>query len=36
MIEITNKEGWLFAHRGWAVIAITRLGAPDPLDPSNL
>ncbi len=35
-ISIVNKQGWLFVHRGWTVMAITRLGAPDPLDPSNL
>jgi predicted lipid-binding transport protein (Tim44 family) len=31
-----NSKGWMFAHRGWLVIAIERLGAPDPLNPSNL
>jgi predicted lipid-binding transport protein (Tim44 family) len=28
--------GWLFAHRGWLVTTITRLGAPDPLDPTAI
>jgi predicted lipid-binding transport protein (Tim44 family) len=31
-----DKGGWLFAHKGWIVTSITRLGAADPLDPSNL
>ena len=31
-----GKGGWLFAHRGWLVTHIERLGGPDPLDPTNL
>lgn len=36
MISPVNREGWLFAHRGWVVTHIERLGAPDPLGSSNL
>jgi predicted lipid-binding transport protein (Tim44 family) len=31
-----DAGGWLIAHEGWIVTAINRVGAPDPLDPSNL
>lgn len=34
--EPLDRGGWLVAHRGWIVIAIERLGPPDPLDPTNL
>jgi predicted lipid-binding transport protein (Tim44 family) len=36
LINIFSPGGWLFAHRGWVVTAIERLGEPDPLDPTNL
>jgi hypothetical protein len=35
-ISGVNPKGWLFAHHGWVVTSIERVGAPDPLDPSNL
>jgi predicted lipid-binding transport protein (Tim44 family) len=35
-ISVVNPKGWLFAHQGWVVTSIERVGAPDPLDPSNL
>jgi hypothetical protein len=28
--------GWLFAHQGWIVTAISRMGGADPLSPDNL
>lgn len=28
--------GWMFAHQGWIVTQIERLGAPDPLAPTPL
>ena len=31
-----EEGGWMFAHRGWIVTKIERLGAADPLDPTNL
>ena len=31
-----DAGGWLVAHRGWIVTAVERVGAPDPLDPTNL
>ena len=31
-----EEGGWMFAHKGWIVTKIERLGAADPLDPSNL
>ena len=31
-----DKGGWLIAHKGWIVTSIARVGAADPLDPSNL
>ena len=31
-----EQGGWLFAHKGWIVVSIERVGAPDPLDPTNL
>jgi predicted lipid-binding transport protein (Tim44 family) len=35
-ITLADTRGWLFAHRGWVVTAIERIGTPDPLDPTNL
>ena len=35
-VSMVNPRGWLFAHRGWVVTSIKRVGVPDPLDPSNL
>lgn len=32
----SEEGGWMFAHRGWVVTAIQRVGAPDPLDPDNI
>lgn len=32
----TAEGGWMFAHRGWVVSAIQRVGDPDALDPQNI
>jgi predicted lipid-binding transport protein (Tim44 family) len=34
--EPIDAGGWMVAHQGWIVTAIDRVGAPDPLDPTNL
>jgi predicted lipid-binding transport protein (Tim44 family) len=31
-----QEGGWMFAHKGWIVTKIERVGAQDPLDPTNI
>ena len=33
MITVANPKGWLFAHHGWVVTAIERVGPPRPSGP---
>lgn len=31
-----EQGGWMFPRRGFVVMAIQRVGAPDPLDPQSI